>query len=187
MERDQQSQKAADRAVDQATEDAKAGFGNGIDNAQASWNRATGQNPDQAQEAVSEAAKGAQAVFGNLRDGADAALDRNAQLAEQLSEVGKCSLEAVAASSKVIVKGAGILSREAAEYGRKNAEDASGAIQRVSQVRNPADLFRLQSEFAQAAVDNAVGYSTRMSEAMIGLAGEMAEAIAYRQHPPRNG
>jgi hypothetical protein len=54
-------------------------------------------------------------------------------------------------------------------------------------VRNPAELLRLQSEFAQAAIDNAVGYSTRMGEAMIGLAGEMADAIAYRQHSPRNG
>jgi hypothetical protein len=182
MERDQQSQKAADRTVDQATEDAKARSGNGNDNAQASRNRGTGQNPDQAQGAVSEAAEGAQAMFGNLRDGADAALERNAQLTQQLSEVGKRSLEAVAASSKVLVRGVGILSREAAEYGRKNAEDASGAIKRVSQVRNPAELLRLHSEFAQAVVDNAVGYSTRMSEAMIGLAGEMAEAIAYRQH-----
>jgi len=173
MEHDPQNQKAADRTDDQTGERAKKAFDNRN-------YRSADQNADQVQDAVNEAAKGAQAMFGNLRDGANASLERNAQLTERLSEVGKCSLEAVAASSKVLVRGLGILSREAAEYGRKNVEDASGAIKRVSQVRNPAELFRLQGELAQAAVHNAVGYSTRMSEAMVGLAGEMAGAIAKR-------
>ena len=47
-------------------------------------------------------------------------------------------------------------------------------------MKSPTDLFRLQSEFARTQFDSMVAESSKMSEAMIKLAGEVFEPITSR-------
>ena len=43
-----------------------------------------------------------------------------------------------------------------------------------AEVRSPADLIRVQSQFARTAFDNAIAFSNKMSETLTKMAGEVA-------------
>ncbi len=45
-----------------------------------------------------------------------------------------------------------------------------------AEVRSPADLVRVQSQFARAAFDNAMALSTNVSDTLTNMAGEVAAA-----------
>ena len=47
-------------------------------------------------------------------------------------------------------------------------------------MKSPTDFFRLQSDFARSAFDSLVAETSKMSEQMIKLAGEVAEPITSR-------
>src|SRR3546814_2327930 len=84
------------------------------------------------------------------------------------------------ASSKIAAKGVETLGQEAADYGRKSFEEASAALKSFAEVKSPTDFFKLQSDYVRSAFDNLVAESSKMSEAVIKLAGEVAEPITSR-------
>jgi hypothetical protein len=47
-------------------------------------------------------------------------------------------------------------------------------------VKSPTELFQLQSEFAKASFDNAVAEASRVSEAWLKIAGDIAQPISNR-------
>jgi phasin family protein len=121
-----------------------------------------------------------QAIFGDVNERARTAFEKNAKIVEELTELTRGNVEAIVASTKVAARGVEALSQEAAEYGRKSFEDASSALRSFTDVKSAADLFRLQSEFAKSQFDSIVAESSKMSEAVIKLAGEMFEPIQSR-------
>lgn len=121
-----------------------------------------------------------QAVFGDANERAKTVIERNTRLAEELTELGRGNVEAVVASTKVAARGIETIGQEVAEYGRKSFEDASAALKSFAEVKTPADFFRLQSEFARTQFDALVAESSKLSETVIKLAGEVAEPIANR-------
>jgi phasin family protein len=121
-----------------------------------------------------------QAAFGDVNARAKEAFERNTKVAEELTEFTKGNVEAFVASTKVAAKGAESLGQEVAEFGRKSFEDASAALKSFAEVKSPADLFRLQSEFARAQFDALVSESSKLSETMIKIAGDVAEPITSR-------
>jgi len=137
-------------------------------------------NDTMTNEATQEAAARAQAFFGDVNTRAKEAADRTAKIVEELTDLTRGNVEALVASSKVAAKGAETLGQEAAEYARKSFEDASAAFRTLSEVKTPADFFRLQSDYARAAFDSFVAESSRVSETVVKLAGEVAEPITSR-------
>jgi phasin family protein len=121
-----------------------------------------------------------QAAFGDVNVRAKEAFERNTKVAEELTDFTKGNVEALVASSKLVAKGAETLGQEVAEFGRKSFEDASAALKSFAEVKSPADLFRLQSEFARAQFDAFVAESSKLSETVLKLAGEVAEPINSR-------
>ena len=121
-----------------------------------------------------------QAAFGDVNARAKEAFERNTKVAEELTEFTKGNVEAFVASTKVAAKGAESLGQEVAEFGRKSFEDASAALKSFAEVKSPADLFRLQSEFARAQFDAFVSEGSKLSETMIKIAGDVAEPITSR-------
>ena len=121
-----------------------------------------------------------QAVFGDVNERARTQIERNTRLAEELTELSKGNIEAVVASTKVAAKGLETIGQEVAEYSRKSFEDASAALKGFAEVKSATDFFRLQSEFARTQFDGLVAESSRLSETVLKLAGDVAEPLTSR-------
>ena len=121
-----------------------------------------------------------QAVFGDVNERAKTAIERNTKVAEEMTDLTKGNIEALVASTKLAAKGVEKIGQEVAEYSRKSFEDASAAIKGFADVKSPADLFRLQGEFARTQFDSVIAESSKLSETMIKLAGDMFEPITSR-------
>jgi phasin family protein len=129
---------------------------------------------------TNKVAERVQAAFGDVNDRAKNAVERNTRFAEELTELGRGNVEAMVASTKIVAKGVETLGQEVAEFGRKSFEDASAALKGFADVKSPADFFRLQTEFVRSQFDNVVAESSKLSEKMIKLAGEVAEPMTNR-------
>ena len=121
-----------------------------------------------------------QAVFGDVNERARTQIERNTRIAEELTELSKGNVEAMVASTKIVAKGLETVGQEVAEYSRKSFEDASAALKSFTEVKSATDFFRLQGEFAKTAFDSLVAESSKLSEAVIKLAGEVAQPITNR-------
>jgi phasin family protein len=121
-----------------------------------------------------------QAVFGDVNERARTQIERNTRIAEELTELSKGNVEAFVASTKIVAKGLETVGQDVAEYSRKSFEDASAALKGFAEVKSATDFFRLQSEFARAQFDGLVAESSKLSETMIKLAGDVAEPLASR-------
>jgi hypothetical protein len=121
-----------------------------------------------------------QAVFGDYNERAKTAFERNARFTEELTELSKGNVEALVASTKVAARGVETIGQEVAELSRRSFEEASAAMRSFVEVKSPTDLFRLQGEFVRGQFDTFVAESAKMSEAMIKLAGDVAEPLAGR-------
>ena len=119
-------------------------------------------------------------AFGDVNARAKTAFDKSAKLVEEFADLTRGNVEALVASSKVAAKGAETLSQDAAEFGRKSFEEASAVLRNFSEVKSAADFFKLQGEYARSAFDAAVAESARVSEAVLKIAGEVAEPITSR-------
>jgi phasin family protein len=121
-----------------------------------------------------------QAVFGEVNERAKNAAERSARVVEELTDLTRGNVEALIASSKVAARAAETLGQEAADYSRRSFEEASATLKSFAEVKSPTDLFRLQSEYARSAFDSAVAESSKLSEAMLKIAGEVAQPITSR-------
>jgi phasin family protein len=127
-----------------------------------------------------QAADRFQAVFGDVNERARTAIERNTRFAEEVTELTKGNVEALVASTKVAAKGVETIGQEVAELSRKTFEDASAALKGFADVKSPTDFFRLQSDFARNQFDLVVAETSKLSEKMIKVAGQVAEPIANR-------
>jgi hypothetical protein len=121
-----------------------------------------------------------QAVFGDVNERARTQIERNTRVAEQMTELSKGNVEAFVASTKIVAKGLETVGQEVAEYSRKSFEDASAALKGFAEVKSATDFFRLQSDFVRGQFDGFVSESSKLSETMIKLAGDVAEPLASR-------
>lgn len=135
---------------------------------------------NEATQTAQDAAQKTQAFFGDVNARAKEAADKTAKVVEELTDLARGNMEAVAASARVAAKGAETLGQEVAEYGRKQFEEASATLRSLSEARTPADFFRLQSDYAKNAFDSYVSEGAKVSEALVKLAGEVAEPITSR-------
>jgi phasin family protein len=127
-----------------------------------------------------EAAEKAQALFSDFTTRFKTAFEKSTKLSEELVDFTKGNVEAVIASARVAAKASEAFGQEAAEYGKKNLESATAAFKSFATVKSPTELFQLQSEFAKASFDNAVAEASRVSEAWLKIAGDIAQPISNR-------
>ncbi|HEV2078736.1 MAG TPA: phasin family protein [Allosphingosinicella sp.] len=138
------------------------------------------QKKETATEAANQAGHRIQAVFGDVNERAKTTVENSAKLMEELTEFTKGNVEAIVASSKVAAKGVETLGQGAADYGRRSFEEASAALKSFAEVKSPTDFFRLQSDYVRSAFDSWVSESSKTSETVLKLAGEVAEPITSR-------
>jgi phasin family protein len=140
----------------------------------------TNQGTETMKNEANQVADGVQAAFGQANERAKTAFDRNVRVAEELSELTKGNVEALVASTKLVAKGVERIGQDVADFNRKSFEDASAAIKGFAEVKSPTDFFRLQGEFARTQFDALIAESSKLSEAVVKLAGEVAEPITNR-------
>jgi hypothetical protein len=121
-----------------------------------------------------------QAAFGDINERSKTAMEKSAKIMEEMTELTRGNVEAMVASSKAAARGVETLTQEAADFGRRQFEGASSALKGMTEIKSATDLFRMQSDFARAQFDAMVAESSKMSEAMIKLAGDVAQPIASR-------
>ena len=96
-------------------------------------------------------------------------------MTKPIADLGARNIESFVASAKLFGRAAESLTREVTEYGRKTFDDAFSMVRSLAEVRSPADLLRVQSQFAKAALDNAMVFSNSLSGTLTTMAGEVAD------------
>ncbi|HEX2762441.1 MAG TPA: phasin family protein [Allosphingosinicella sp.] len=129
---------------------------------------------------ANQAADRLQAMFGDVNERARTQIERSSRLTEELTELSKGHVEAMVQSTKIAAKGLEKVGQEVAEFNRKSFEDASAALKSFVELKSPTDFFRLQSDFARTQFDSFVAETSKLSETMIKLAGDVAEPLASR-------
>jgi phasin family protein len=121
-----------------------------------------------------------QAVFGDVNERAKTAMEKSTRMLEEMTELSKGNIEALVASSKAAARGVETIGQEAADYSRRSFEEASAALKSFAEVKSATDFFKLQSDYARSAFDSLVAETSKVSEQVIKLAGEVAEPITSR-------
>lgn len=122
----------------------------------------------------------AKALFADVNERTKTAVEKGTKLVEEFNEFSKGNVEAIVESSKIAAKGIETLGQDAAEYGRKHFEGASAALKGLSGAKTPSDFFKLQSDYVRSAFDSIVAETSKNTESLVKLAGEIAQPISNR-------
>jgi phasin family protein len=121
-----------------------------------------------------------QSAFGDINERAKTGMEKSAKVMEEMTELTRGNVEAMVASSKVAARGVETLTQEVADFSRRSFEGASTALKSFTEVKSATDFFRLQSDFARAQFDAMVSESSKLSEQVIKLAGDVAQPLTSR-------
>ena len=129
---------------------------------------------------LKNAAEKTQAYFAEANDRAKAAVEKSAKAFEDMNEFNKGNVEAFVESGKIAAKGFETLGQSAADYARKSFEGATATLKSLSSVKSPTDFFKLHSDYVRSSFDSLVAESSKTTEAVLKLAGEVAQPISNR-------
>jgi phasin family protein len=129
---------------------------------------------------LKNAAEKTQAYVAEANDRAKVAMEKSAKLFEDMNDFNKGNVEALVESSKIAAKGFETLGQSAADYARKSFEGATATLKSLSSVKSPTDFFKLHSDYVRSSFDSMVAESSKTTEAVLKLAGEVAQPISNR-------
>ena len=129
---------------------------------------------------IKSATEKAQTLFAEANERAKAAVEKSTKLFEEANEFSKGNIEAIVESGKIAAKGIETLGQDAAEYSRKQFEGATAALKSLSSIKSPTDFFKLHSDYVRSSFDSIVAQTSKNTEAMLKLAGEVAQPISNR-------
>src|SRR3569833_2031523 len=129
---------------------------------------------------LKNAAEKTQAYVAEANDRAKAAMEKGAKLIEDMNDFNKGNVEAFVESGKIAAKGFETLGQNAADYARKSFEGAPATMKSLSSVKSPTDLFKLHSDYVRSSFDAMVAEPSKPTEAVLKLAGEVAQPISNR-------
>ncbi len=121
-----------------------------------------------------------QSVMTEMNDKAKLAMERSSKAMEELGDLTKGNLEAMVETSKIAAKGMEQISQHMAEVGRSSFERTSATLKNYASIKSPTEFFQLNSELMTAAFDTMASETAKASEAMLKLAGEIAQPLSNR-------
>lgn len=121
-----------------------------------------------------------QSMMVDFNGKAKTALEKSTKAVEEMNDLTKGNLEAIVESSKIAVKGLETIGQSAAEYGRSAFEKNSATFKSFASIKSPAEFFQLQSELISSTFDAMAAETAKNSEAMLKLAGDIAQPISNR-------
>ncbi|WP_097092384.1 phasin family protein [Novosphingobium sp. Chol11] len=111
---------------------------------------------------------------------AKAGVEKSTKAIEELSDIAKGNVEALVESGKIAAKGIETMGQEAVDYSRKSFEKATASLKSFSTVKTPTEFFQLQSQLLSSSFDELTKEAAKNSEALIKLAGEVAQPLTAR-------
>jgi phasin family protein len=138
---------------------------------------ATNPNLNTTAEAAADKSK---AAFTDLNDRTRAAMERGTKAFEEINELSKGHLEAFVESSKIAAKGAETFGQEAADYGRRSFEQATAVLKSLAAAKTPTEFFKIQNDYVRTSFDALVAETSKNTEALLKLAGDVAQPISNR-------
>lgn len=120
------------------------------------------------------------AMFGGMNDRAKGAMEKGAKLVEDATAFGKDNVEAIVESSRIAAKGFESLGQDMADYSRRSFESATATLRTLSSVKSPTEFLQLQGDLMRQSFDALVAQTSRSTETMLKLAGEVAQPISNR-------
>lgn len=121
-----------------------------------------------------------ESAFGEFSQKAKAGVEKSTKALGELSDITKGNVEAFVESGKIAAKGVEAMGQDAAEYGRKSFEKATATMKSFASVKSPTEFFQLQSELLSSTFDAFAKETAKNSEAMLKLAGDVAQPISTR-------
>lgn len=119
-------------------------------------------------------------AFSEIKEKAKVGVEKSSKAVEELTEITKGNVEAFVESGKIAAKGVETLGQEAADFGRKSFETATANMKSLAAVKSPTEFFQLQSELLSTVFDSFAKETAKNSEAMLKLAGDIAQPISSR-------
>jgi phasin family protein len=132
------------------------------------------------EETVNATTAKAQTVFADVNERTKSAMEKSSKMFEDMNDFAKGNVEAIVESSKIAAKGFETIGQDAAEYSRKSFEGATAAMKQFASVKSPTELFKLQSDYMRSAFDSLVAETSKNTEAMLKLAGDVAQPLSNR-------
>jgi phasin family protein len=108
------------------------------------------------------------------------AVEKSQKMIGEMNEFSKGNVEAMVESSKIAAKGMETMGQDAVAYARKSFEDATAAAKQLASVKSPTEFMKLQSDYVRSSFDAMVAHTSKSTEAMLKLAGEVAQPISNR-------
>jgi len=119
-------------------------------------------------------------MFGDVNARAKGAMEKGAQMVEELSAFNKGNLEAMVESSKIAARGLESLGQDAAAYAKTAFEQQTAAWRTLSGVKSPTEFLKVQGDLVRQSFDQLVAQGSRQTETMLKLAGEVAQPLSNR-------
>ncbi|PAX07438.1 phasin family protein [Sphingomonas lenta] len=119
-------------------------------------------------------------IFADMNDRAKGAMERGTKLFDEANGFTKGNIEALVESGRIAAKGFEAMGQEAVDYARRSFETMTSNMRALASAKSPTEFARLQADFARAAFDQAVAETSRSTEAMLKLAGEIVQPISNR-------
>ena len=121
-----------------------------------------------------------QTIFADAGERSQELAKRSQKVAEELADLARANVEALVEASRVATEGARSIGQDVAATSRNGVEQAADAIRSLAEAKSPTEYLQLQSEFARASFDRVVAESSRLTEALVKLAGEAFQPISNR-------
>lgn len=121
-----------------------------------------------------------QSVMTEFNDKAKSAMEKSSKAMEEFGDITKGNLEAMVETSKIAAKGMEQITQHLAEVSRSSFERTSSTMKNFASVKSPTEFFQLQSELMTSAFDTMASETAKASEAMLKLAGEIAQPLSNR-------
>ena len=121
-----------------------------------------------------------ESVVVELNEKAKATADKSVKLFSEMGDITKGNVEALVESSQIAVKGVEALGKEAADFSRKQIEKSSASMKALASIKSPNELFQFQSALLTSAFDAFAAETSKNSQTMLKLAGDIAQPISTR-------
>jgi phasin family protein len=121
-----------------------------------------------------------QALFADAGARSQDIVRRSQKATEELAELAKANVEALAEAGRIAASGARTIGQDALASGRQSIEQASAAVKTLADAKSPTEFFQIQSELARASFDRAVAEGSKFTEQLVKLAGEAVQPLSTR-------
>lgn len=129
---------------------------------------------------TSPATTGLQSLFADAGERSQDAVRRSQRMTEEMTDMARGTVEALAEAGRIAADGARSLSRDVIAKSREGVEEAADAIRTLAEAKSPTEFVQLQSEIARASFDRMVAESSRFTETLVKLAGEAVQPLSNR-------